>query len=144
MRKERTVRIISRLRTVVGHLCLCQYISVPVSDTAPHYIFGKGILSLVVRAVYKCSGSNNREIDNITHQSDKQDYKKVSDPCKFSILNALFAFCPSSVWGLLRISARFLPSYGSFGALFFPSHLLPSFLFPVFLPHPPEGYTVPV
>src|SRR5699024_6825232 len=128
MGKERTVRVISCLRTVVSHLSLGQYIAVAVGNTAAHNIFCKCILPLVIWTVHKCSCPYDREIDNISHQSNEQDDKKVSDPCEFSILNALFAFCPSFVWGLLRISARFLPSYGSFGALFFPSHLLPSFL----------------
>ena len=53
MRKEGAIGIISCLSSVLSYICLGENIAVTIRDIAPDYIFGKRILPLVVRTVYR-------------------------------------------------------------------------------------------
>ena len=144
MCKDRTIWIVPCLCAVIRHQGFCKYISVSVNDISPDNSFGKQILPLVIRTVYKTSCAGNGKVNNINHKGNKQNYKEVGDPCKFFISSAFSAFASSSVSasGLLRISACFSLSFARY---FFPVHFSAPFLFSVlsFLLHLLSVYKVP-
>ena len=145
MRKEGAIGIISCLSSVLSYICLGENIAVTIRDTAPDYIFGKRILPLVVRTVYKRGCPHNRKINNVSHQSNKQNNKKVGNPGEFPILCALSVFGAASVSAAVSGRLRILgcPS-SSFGLLFFPGHFPPPFLFQALLLRLHGGYIIPV
>ena len=71
MGEHRAIRIDSRLCSVFRHTSPCQDITVPVRDLAPHHLLGKRVLPLVIRAVDKRIGSDDRKIYQISHKSDE-------------------------------------------------------------------------
>ena len=100
--------------------------TVSVCDRSADDFFCKCVLAHIIRAVHESISFESGKIDDVTNHRNKKYNKKVGDPCKFSISNAVFVFCLSSVVGLLRTAGL---SSASFRLLFFPCHVSTSFLF---------------
>ena len=130
MGEQRAVRIRSCLCSVLVHFRCCKYIAISICNISSDNALCKRILPLIIRTIDKRLGFYSCEINEVPHQCNKQDHKEICNFSEIFILCAFPFFSAASVLGLLRISVRFLPS---FGALFFPRHFFFSFLFLVFL-----------